>query len=147
MEGDLLQSRQRKYKHIKATLPTSFQADNFQGTSFDFKCKNGIGSKYRSDLSVSYASCHWLRSEASGLLRVPRTKQITYEDWAFSKTASTLWKSIFLLKFKTVFLSEALKINYIITFLGSILTVWGLIVIFYKYVCQAPVNNMITGAL
>ncbi len=66
----------------------------FKVLILNFKGKNGIGPKYLSDLLVSYDSGHLLRSEASGLLRVPRTKQVTYEGQAFSKAAPTLWNSM-----------------------------------------------------
>ncbi len=43
-----------------------------------FKCKNGIGPKYLTDLLICYDSGNPRRSEASALLRIPRTKQVTY---------------------------------------------------------------------
>ena len=89
----------RKYEHITPVfkklhwLPVSKRII-FKVLLLTFKCKNGIGPKYLSDLLVSHESGHSLRSEASGLLRVPRTKQVTYGDRAFSKAAPTLWNTI-----------------------------------------------------
>ncbi len=99
----------------------------------------GIGPQYLSDL-LSYESGHSLRSEASEF-HIQNRLLLGTEHFPI---LHLLCGTLSLLKFETVPPSEALKINYRLNVLGSIY-VFGLIVIFYMYLCKVPVNN--TGAL
>ena len=59
-----------------------------------FKCINGQGPEYLSELLTPYTSTRALRSADSFLLRVPRTRLKNYGDKAFEKAASELWNHL-----------------------------------------------------
>ena len=59
-----------------------------------YKCLNGIGPGYLSDLLEPYTPNRLLRSSGSSLLQIPRTKLKNYGDRAFAKAAPELWNNL-----------------------------------------------------
>ena len=57
-----------------------------------FKCLNGLGPSYLSDLS--YQPSRILRSSGTGLLIVPRVRTKTHGEAAFSHFGPRLWNSL-----------------------------------------------------
>ena len=89
----------RKYDHVTPKLKKLHwlpvkQRIQFKILLLTYKCMNGIGPKYLSNLLVPLAHKRSLRSSGKGLLRVPRTNQITYGNRAFYKCAPTLWNAL-----------------------------------------------------
>ena len=89
----------RKYDHITPILINLHwlpihKRIIFKVLLLTYKCLNGVGPKYLSELLVLQESQYSLRSQNLGLLVVPHTHQVTYGDRAFSKAAPILWNSI-----------------------------------------------------
>ena len=59
-----------------------------------YKCLNGLGPRYLSDLLIPYRPQRTLRSDSANLLVVPRTSLKTYGDRAFSVIVPQLWNKL-----------------------------------------------------
>ena len=60
-----------------------------------YKCLNGSGPKYLTDLlNLKTTSAHFLRSTDSLQLNVPKSRTVTYGDRSFSVAGPTIWNSI-----------------------------------------------------
>jgi len=59
-----------------------------------FKCLNGLGPSYLSDLLLSYQPWRTLRSSGTGLLIIPRVRTQTHGEAAFSHYGPHLWNSL-----------------------------------------------------
>ena len=59
-----------------------------------FKCLNGLGPSYLSDLLLSYQPSRTLRSSGTGLLIVPKVRTKTHGEAAFSHYGPRLWNSL-----------------------------------------------------
>ena len=74
-------------------LPVCFRID-FKVLLLVFKCLNGLGPSYLSDLLLSYQPSRILRSSGTGLLNVPRVRTKTHGEAAFSHYGPQLWNSL-----------------------------------------------------
>ena len=59
-----------------------------------FKCLNGKGPGYLTDLLIQHTPHHVLRSSGNSLLTVPRPRLKNYGDKAFAKAAPELWNNL-----------------------------------------------------
>ena len=59
-----------------------------------FKCLHNLGPKYLSDLLVHYEPIWPPRSSDKLLLKVPKTRLVSYGDRSFMKAAPTLWNNL-----------------------------------------------------
>lgn len=59
-----------------------------------FKCLNGLGPSYLSDLLLSYQPSRILRSSGTGLLIVPSVRTRTHGEAAFNHYGPKLWNSL-----------------------------------------------------
>ena len=59
-----------------------------------FKCLNGKGPGYLTDLLIQHTPHRVLRSSGNSLLTVPRTRLKNYGDKAFAKAAPELWNNL-----------------------------------------------------
>ena len=92
-------TRTRGREHITPVLkslhwlPVCFRID-FKVLLVVFKCLNGLGPSYLSELLLSYQPSRTLRSSGAGLLVVPHTKTKTHGEAAFSHYGPKLWNSL-----------------------------------------------------
>ena len=59
-----------------------------------FKCLNGLGPSYMSDLLLPYQPSRTLRSSGTGLLEVPKVRTKTYGEASFYYYGPRLWNSL-----------------------------------------------------
>lgn len=74
-------------------LPVCFRID-FKVLLLVFKCLNGLGPTYLSDMLLSYQPSRVLRSSGTGLLIIPRVNTKTHGEAAFSHYGPRLWNSL-----------------------------------------------------
>ena len=74
-------------------LPVCFRID-FKVLLLVFKCLNGLGPSYLSDLLLSYQPSRTLRSSGTGLLTIPKVRTKTHGEAAFSHYGPQLWNSL-----------------------------------------------------
>ncbi len=92
-------TRTRGREHITPVLkslhwlPVRFRID-FKVLLLVFKCLNGLGPSYLSDLLLPYQPSRTLRSSGTGLLTIPRVKTKTHGEAAFSHYGPYLWNSL-----------------------------------------------------
>ena len=92
-------TRTRGREHITPVLeslhwlPVCFRID-FKVLLLVFKCLNGLGPSYLSDLLLSYQPSRILRSSGTGLLTVPKVRTKTHGEAAFSHYDPHLWNSL-----------------------------------------------------
>ena len=92
-------SRTRKFDHITPILmdlhwlPVNYRIQ-YKILLMTYKALNNIAPGYISDLIQLKASPRVLRSNDKMLLHIPISKQKTYGDRAFSRTAPVIWNSI-----------------------------------------------------
>ena len=92
-------TRTRGREHITPVLrslhwlPVCFRID-FKVLLLVFKCLNGLGPSYLSDLLLSYQPSRTLRSSGTGLLIVPKVRTKTHGEAAFSHYGPQLWNSL-----------------------------------------------------
>ncbi|MDG2555395.1 reverse transcriptase domain-containing protein, partial [Vibrio parahaemolyticus] len=92
-------TRTRGREHITPVLkslhwlPVRFRID-FKVLLLVFKCLNGLGPSYLSDLLLPYQPSRTLRSSGTGLLIVPRVRSETHGEAAFSHYGPHLWNSL-----------------------------------------------------
>ena len=91
--------RIRKFEHISPVLselhwlPISKRID-FKLLLLVFKCLNNKGPKYLADLLIPYSHARETRSTQAHLLKVPRTKLMTYGDVAFQVAGPRAWNNL-----------------------------------------------------
>ena len=87
----------RKYDHISPTLmdlhwlPVAARID-YKVALITFKCLNGMGPSYLSDLLVPLSEDR--RSADGMLLVIPKTNKVNYGDRSFRKAAAKLWNEL-----------------------------------------------------
>ena len=87
-------TRTRGREHITPVLkslhwlPVRFRI-NFKVLLLVFRCLNGLGPSYLSDLLLSYQPSRTLKSSGTGLLTIPRVRSKT-----FSYYGPRLWNSL-----------------------------------------------------
>ena len=92
-------TKTRRREHITPVLeslhwpPVRFRID-FKVLLLVFKCLNGLGPSYLSDLLLRYEPSRSLRSSGTGLLRVPGVRTRTYGEASFCHYAPRLWNSL-----------------------------------------------------
>ena len=92
-------TRTRGREHITPVLkslhwlPVHFRI-NFKVLLLIFRCLNGLGPSYLSDLLLSYQPSRTLRSSGTGLLTIPRVRTKTHGEAAFSYYGPRLWNSL-----------------------------------------------------
>ena len=92
-------TRTRGREHITPVLrslhwlPVCFRID-FKVLLLVFKCLNGLGPSYLSDLLLSYQPSRTLRSSGTGLLIIPKVRTKTHGEAAFSHYGPHLWNSL-----------------------------------------------------
>uniref|UniRef100_A0A669DS15 Reverse transcriptase domain-containing protein n=1 Tax=Oreochromis niloticus TaxID=8128 RepID=A0A669DS15_ORENI len=74
-------------------LPVCFRID-FKVLLLVFKCLNGLGPSYLSDLLLPYEPSRTLRSSGTGLLIVPKVRTHTHGEAAFQWYGPRLWNSL-----------------------------------------------------
>uniref|UniRef100_A0A669CX68 Reverse transcriptase domain-containing protein n=1 Tax=Oreochromis niloticus TaxID=8128 RepID=A0A669CX68_ORENI len=74
-------------------LPVCFRID-FKVLLLVFKCLNGLGPSYLSDLLLPYKPLRTLRSSGTGLLIVPKVRTHTHGEAAFQWYGPRLWNSL-----------------------------------------------------
>jgi len=74
-------------------LPVCFSID-FKVLLLVFKCLNGLGPSYLSDLLLSYQPSQILKSSGTGLLVIPKVRTKTHGEAAFSHYGLHLWNSL-----------------------------------------------------
>ena len=74
-------------------LPVRFRID-FKVLLLVFKCLNGLGPSYLSDLLLPYQPSRTLRSSGTGLLIIPKVRTKTHGEAAFSHYGPHLWNSL-----------------------------------------------------
>ena len=88
----------RKSEHITPVLldlhwlPVSKRVI-FKLLLLTYKCLNGCGPSYLCELLIPQDASYSLRSKEQGQLVVPRTRQVTYGDRGFYKSAPYLWNT------------------------------------------------------
>uniref|UniRef100_A0A674N4B1 Reverse transcriptase domain-containing protein n=1 Tax=Takifugu rubripes TaxID=31033 RepID=A0A674N4B1_TAKRU len=91
-------TRTRGREHITPVLeslhwlPVRFRID-FKVLLLVFKCLNGLGPTYLSDLLLFYHPSWTLRSSGTGLLTIPHVSTKTHGEAAFSYSGPRLWNS------------------------------------------------------
>ena len=92
-------TRTRGWEHITPVLkslhwlPVCFRID-FKVLLVVYKCLNGLGPSYLSDLLLNYEPSRTLRSSGTGLLVVPKVKTKTYGEASFHYYGPRLWNSL-----------------------------------------------------
>ena len=92
-------TRTRGREHITPVLkslhwlPVRFRM-NFKVHLLVFRCLNGLGPSYLSDLLLSYQPSRTLRSSSTGLLTIPHVRSKTHGEAAFSYYGPRLWNSL-----------------------------------------------------
>ena len=92
-------TRTRKRAHITPVLkslhwlPVRFRID-FKVLLLVFKCLNGLGPSYLSDLLLPYRPSWTLRSSGTGLLSVPNVRTKTFGEASFHCYGPRLWNSL-----------------------------------------------------
>ena len=92
-------TRTRGREHITPVLkslhwlPVCFRTD-FKVLLLVFKCLNGHGPSYLSDLLLPYQPSRVLRSSGTGLLIIPKVRTKTHGETAFSHRGPRLWNSL-----------------------------------------------------
>uniref|UniRef100_A0A669B8C0 Reverse transcriptase domain-containing protein n=1 Tax=Oreochromis niloticus TaxID=8128 RepID=A0A669B8C0_ORENI len=92
-------TRTGKFEHISPVLnslhwlPCQVRAD-FKVLLLTYKALNGLAYTYLSDLLHLYVPSRALRSQDSGLLKVPRARKKTVGEQAFSFRAPFLWNNL-----------------------------------------------------
>lgn len=92
-------TRTRGREHITPVLkslhwlPVRFRID-FKVLLLVFKCLNGLGPSYLSDLLLIYQPSRTLRSSGTGLLTIPQVCSKTHGEAAFSYFGPRLWNSL-----------------------------------------------------
>ena len=74
-------------------LPVRFRID-FKVLLVVFKCLNGLGPSYLSELLLNYEPSRTLRSSGTGLLVVPKVRPKTYGETSFHHYGPRLWNSL-----------------------------------------------------
>uniref|UniRef100_A0A3Q2V4T4 Reverse transcriptase domain-containing protein n=1 Tax=Haplochromis burtoni TaxID=8153 RepID=A0A3Q2V4T4_HAPBU len=74
-------------------LPVCFRID-FKVLLLVFKCLNGLGPSYLSDLLLPYEPSRTLRSSGAGLLIVPKVRTHTHGEAGFQWYGPRLWNSL-----------------------------------------------------
>uniref|UniRef100_A0A3P8PY01 Reverse transcriptase domain-containing protein n=1 Tax=Astatotilapia calliptera TaxID=8154 RepID=A0A3P8PY01_ASTCA len=74
-------------------LPVCFRID-FKVLLLVFKCLNGLGPSYLSDLLLPYKPSRTLRSSGTGLFIVPKVRTHTHGEAAFQWYGPRLWNSL-----------------------------------------------------
>ena len=59
-----------------------------------YKCQNGLGPEYLTDMVATYMPVRSRRSSAQRMLGVPRTRLKTVGDWAFSVAGPSAWNCL-----------------------------------------------------
>ena len=92
-------TRTRGQEHITLVLkslhwlPVRFRID-FKVLLLVFKCLNGLGPSYLSDLLLVYQPPRTLRSSGTGLLTIPQVSSKKHGEAAFSYYGPRLWNSL-----------------------------------------------------
>ena len=92
-------TRTRGREHITPVLrslhwlPVCFRTD-FKVLLLVFKCLNGHGPSYLSDLLLPYQPSRVLRSSGTGLLIIPKVRTKTHGETTFSHRGPRLWNSL-----------------------------------------------------
>merc|ERR1712035_195653 len=92
-------TRTRGQEHITPVLkslhwlPVRFRID-FKVLLLVFKCLNGLGPSYLTDLLLPYQPSRTLRSSGTGLLTIPRVRTKTHGEAAFSHYGPYLWNGL-----------------------------------------------------
>ena len=92
-------TRTRGRKHITPVLkslhwlPVRFRI-HFKVLLLIFKCLNGLGPFYLSEILLPYQPSRTLRSSGAGLLKIPQVRTKTYGAAAFSYYGPRLWNSL-----------------------------------------------------
>ena len=74
-------------------LPVRFRID-FKVLLVVYKCLNGLGPSYLSDMLLRYEPSRTLRSSGTGLLMVPKIRTKTHGEAAFQHYGPRLWNSL-----------------------------------------------------
>ncbi len=92
-------TRSRKYDHISPILrslhwlPIKFRI-SYKILLLTYKALNGLAPAYLTSLLSRYNPTHFLRSQNSGFLAVPRIAKSTKRGTAFSHLTPKLWNSL-----------------------------------------------------
>ena len=92
-------TRTRGREHITPVLksllwlPVRFRID-FKVLLLVFKCLNGLGPSYLSDLLLPYQPPRTLRSSGTGLLTIPQVSSKKHGEAAFSCYGPRLWNRL-----------------------------------------------------
>ena len=95
----LVLTRTRGRKHITPVLkllhclPVRVRID-FKVILLIFKCLNGLGASYLSDLLLPYQPPWTLRSSDTGLLMIPQVNSKKHRESAFRYYGPRLWNSL-----------------------------------------------------
>ena len=95
----LVLTRTRGRKHITPVLkllhclPVRVRID-FKVILLIFKCLNGLGASYLSDLLLPYQPPWTLRSSDTGLLTIPQVNSKKHRESAFRYYGPRLWNSL-----------------------------------------------------
>ncbi len=74
-------------------LPVCFRID-FKVLLMVFKCLNGLGPSYLSELLLPYKPSRTLGSSGSGLLVIPKVRTRTHREASFQHYGPRLWNSL-----------------------------------------------------
>ena len=92
-------TKTRRREHITPVLeslhwlPVRFRID-FKVLLLVFKCLNGLGPSYLSDMLLPYRPSRTLRSSSAGLLSVPNVRTKTFGEASFCYYGPRLWNGL-----------------------------------------------------